>query len=430
MEPTLVLPTAPQLTPRVARHSGQAPKMQTPHSLAAEARPRGITPLVSALISTVAVAALGACVLADPPPANTWARADIDWDKALRSAGIRDAAWSTTDGYSDNIHRSKTSSIIIRTGVRSKAMGYSPGFYTNASVEWDLATDTAKVIDIANWGGGSYGHGRLLPAYARHRTPTPRHTYDGVCYVPQTDSMVMMLGANWRIGGRGADAAAKAELKKDGGRTWTYSFRAGRWTCVEDNVWKHFKCSPYENHMQHWAAGGKLLFLNDRGDRYAEFDLATNTWKRMPLANACPMSLYNARSTWDSERSLWVFRLGPRLCTLNPATRTFAELPNCYRMPIPSRDEVKEMIKAGKTPDGRLRMKGVCYISKHDVYLVTGPTGDDTAVYDVGKEQWTALTGGDIKLPNGYCQYDPKLDIVGMNYQLDCFKFRYVPEKE
>ena len=381
------------------------------------------------VISTLLVAASGAFVSADQPPANTWVRVNVDWDKAL-PAEIKDARWSTTDGYSDNVHRSSTGSVIIRTGVRSKSIGYSPGFYTNASVEWDLKTDRAKVIDIANWGGGSYGHGRLLRAFSQHPTPTPRHTYDGICYVPRTDSMYMMLGANWRIGGRGANSEAKAELKKDGGRTWKYSFRTRRWTCIEDNVWKHFKCSPYENHMQHWAEGRKLLFLNDHGNRYAEFDLAKNTWQKVALANKCPMSLYNARSTWDSRRSLWIFRLGPRLCTFNPKTRTFAELPNCYRMHIPSRDELAKMKKAKKAPDGRLRMKGVCYSSKHDVYLVTGPTGNDTAVYNVGKKEWASVRGGDIKLVNGYCQYDPTLDVVAMNYQLDCFKFRYVPEKK
>ena len=378
-------------------------------------------------ISTLLIVTCAGRLWAGQPPANAWVKASIDWKQAL-PAEIKDAAWSTTDGYSDSVYRSKTGSIIIRTGVRSKSAGYSPGFYTNASVEWDLARDTAKVIDIANWGGGSYGHGKLLPAFRQHATPSPRHTYDGICYVPDTDTMYMMLGAYTRMWGRGVDPVAKAELKKDGGRTWKYAFKTGRWTCIEDSVWKLFRCSPYESHLQYWAEGGKLLFLNDHGHRYAEFDLKTNTWKQLALANACPMSLYNARSTWDSKRSLWVFRLGPRLCTFDPGTRSFAALPNCYPMPIPSRREIQQMKKAGKPVDGRLRMKGVCYISKHDVYLVSGPTGNDTVVYNVEAKTWTPIRGGDIKLVNGYCQYDPKLDLVAMNYQLDCFKFRYVPE--
>ena len=72
-------------------------------------------------------------------------------------------------------------------------------------------------------------------------------------------------------------------------------------------------------------------------------------------------------------------------------------------------------------------MKGVCYLSKHDAYLVTGPTGSDTMVYHVPERRWESVKGGDIKLANGYCQYNPDLDLTAMNYQLQCFKFRYVP---
>jgi len=363
------------------------------------------------------------------PRDNTWTRARVDFDKTLKTyLGDKKGRWSTTDGYSDNVYRSATGNVLIRTGINCKALGLSPGYYTNTTVEWDLKTDTARVIEVANWSGGSYGHGALLPDYAKHATPTPRHTYDGICYVPSQDSMYVMLGANWKIGGRGANAEAKAELKKDGGRTWAYDFAKKRWRCIEDNVWKHFKCSPYENHMAHWPAGRKLLFLNDRGAKYAQFDLTTQKWTAIKTANACPMSLYNARSAWDSKRSLWVFRLGPNLCTFDPRENRFEALPNCYDMRIPSRDELKKMKSKGVKPDQRLAAKGVCYISTHDRYLVIGPSGDDTAAYNPLTKKWSAIKCGKIKLPNGYLQYNAKLDIVAMNYQLDCFKFKYVPQ--
>ena len=361
-------------------------------------------------------------------PPNTWVKSAIDWKAAL-PRDIEDAGWSTSDGYSDNLYRANTGTVIIRTGVRSKKKGLSPGFYTNASVEWDLATDTARVIDIANWGGGSYGHGRLLPAFKDHPTPTPRHTYDGITYVPEEDAMYMMLGANWRVGGRGANEEAKARLKVDNGLTWKYSFKNRRWTSIDHNVWKLFKCSPYESHLQYWAEGKKLLFFNDGGSKYAEFDMESQTWADVKLSGKCPMSLYNARSTWDSKRALWVFRLGPRLARFDPRTKAFEQLPNCYDMKIPSRQERAQMKKEKRKPDPRLAMKGVCYISEHDAYLVTGPTGDDTVVYGCKEKTWTPIKGGPIKLVNGYCQYNPGLDLVAMNLQQKCFKFRYVPGK-
>jgi len=383
------------------------------------------------LLGVMLVAALwiAPVIGAAEPEANTWTKAPVDFDKPLRAyLGDKKGRWSTIDGYSDNVYRSATGAVLIRTGVHSKALGLSPGYYTNATVEWDLKTDTARIVEVANWSGGSYGHGALLPGYAKHPTPAPRHTYDGICYVPRSDSMYMMLGANWKVGGRGASEQARAELKKDAGRTWAYSFEKKRWRCIEDNVWKHFKCSPYENHMAHWPKGKKLLFLNDRGDKYARFDLATQKWTAAATDNKPPMSLYNARSAWDAKRSLWIFRLGPRLCVFDPARNRFESLPNCYDMPIPSRDELRKMKKSGARPDARLHSKGVCYISTRDRYLVCGPTGDDTAAYDPKTRKWTAIKGGKIELPNGYMQYNAKLDIVAMNYQLDCFKFKRVPK--
>ena len=74
--------------------------------------------------------------------------------------------------------------------------------------------------------------------------------------------------------------------------------------------------------------------------------------------------------------------------------------------------------------------KGVAYITRHDVYLVTVQTGNDTRVYDVAEGKWKAVAGGDIKLINAYAHYDPRTDLVGLVYQLKNWVFRYVPEKK
>lgn len=357
-------------------------------------------------------------------PPNTWTRVEIDWAEVL-AREVEDGRWVTTDGYSDNVLRTRTGEVLIRTGIESKTLGTSPGFYTNTTVAWKLATDEARVVEISNFGGGSYGHGRLLPAFAEHETPTPRHTYDGICYVPEEDAMYQMLGANWRVGGRialrkGAAEDAKRQLEIDNRSTWRYGFTSGRWKRIDHNVWKFFKTSPYESHLAHWPEGGKLLFLDDGGSHYAEFDLKTQRWQKQQLAGQCPMRLYNARSTWDSRRGLWVFRLGPRLCTFDPKTRTFAKLPDCWQLQPATSPEKKKQ-------EPRWASKGICYISRHDAYLVTGPTGNDTRVYDVATGRWTDLQGGDIELVNGYCQYEPQSDLVVMSYQLQCYRLRYMP---
>jgi hypothetical protein len=128
------------------------------------------------------------------------------------------------------------------------------------------------------------------------------------------------------------------------------------------------------------------------------------------------MSLYNARSTWDSRRSLWVFRLGPKVCTFDPKAREFKAVPDAYELPTDEKDPKRTW-------------KGITYIPKHDVYLVTGPTGNVTLVFNVEKGTWSNVKGGDAALPNGYPQYDARTDQVGLVYQLQTAVFRYVPEQ-
>ncbi|MBI5288061.1 MAG: hypothetical protein HY873_03720, partial [Chloroflexi bacterium] len=270
--------------------------------------------LMAWLVSWAALAQDGS-----PAPANTWAETKPAFKLP---ADVKDAQWTTGDGYSDNVYRSKTGTILIRTGIDSKSAGYSPGYYTNTTVEWDLKTNQAETVDVANWGGGSYGKGKLLPAFKERPTPSPRHTYDGLAYVESEDALYMMCGANWKTClGEGVDADAKEALKKDDASTWKFTFADRRWTRIDGSIrqfWDGNRCSPYESHLGHWPEGGKLLFFNDGGNLYAEFDLKAQKWEKVELKGKCPMSLYGARSTWDSKRALWVFRCGPKLCTFDP----------------------------------------------------------------------------------------------------------------
>jgi hypothetical protein len=91
-------------------------------------------------------------------------------------------------------------------------------------------------------------------------------------------------------------------------------------------------------------------------------------------------------------------------------------------MEIPEDREARKKMKV-------LKWKGVCYVSRHDCYLVTGQTGNDTRVYHVEEGKWRKLAAGDLELVNGYCQYNRELDLVAMNYQQKCYKLRYVPQE-
>ena len=145
------------------------------------------------------------------------------------------------------------------------------------------------------------------------------------------------------------------------------------------------------------------------------------------------MSLSGARSAWDSKRGLWVFRIGPKLCTFNPEDKAFSALPDCWKLPPkPSKKEMKEKkIKA----DPLYRWHGIAYISKHDVFLITGPIGNDTCVFRNKDKRWINIKAGNIEFKvrsnygGDYLEYDEKTDLVGLVFQHKAFKFRYVPGK-
>jgi len=116
-----------------------------------------------ATVTALVLAGLGASASeemtrAPEMPVNVWVKAEIDQKAALATADVKDAGWAFTDGYSDSVYRSSTGTVLIRTGIRSKVAKYSPGFYTNTTVEWNPRVDKASVLEIAQWSGGSYGN--------------------------------------------------------------------------------------------------------------------------------------------------------------------------------------------------------------------------------------------------------------------------------
>ena len=352
---------------------------------------------------------------ADPPP-NTWEEAKL---KYVLPEGVPGAAWqSNYDGYCGSAWRSKSGTLLWRTGVVSKVAGLTPGFYSNTTMEWDLARNEARAVETSTWDGGSSGGGRLPAGFKDQPTPSPRHTYDSLAYVDADDSAYLMLGANGRIGSN-ASEEAKAQLSLDNLSTWKFSFAEKKWRRIEGSIRQlagGAGLSPYETHTRYWPEGGKLLFFNDSGSFYAEFDLKSEKWEKVATKNKCPLSLYGGRSTWDSKRGLWIFRTGPRISAFNPREKEFKALPEIH--PVP---EAKD--------DKRHSWKGIVYIPRHDVYLASGPTGGQTRVFEVEKGTWKDVDGGTLELINGYAQYDPKTDLVGLVYQFKAYRFRYVPNE-
>ena len=90
-------------------------------------------------------------------PPNTWRRVEITWPQVL-AREVEDGRWVTTDGYSDNVLRTKTGEVLIRTGIASKSLGTSPGFYTNTTVAWKVAAGKGPRA-----AGFTFGRNRRYP---------------------------------------------------------------------------------------------------------------------------------------------------------------------------------------------------------------------------------------------------------------------------
>jgi len=352
--------------------------------------------------------------------ANTWVDAKLKYEMPAKYVRGSKTYWKKSDGFCDSIYRSKTGSIIVRTGIRCQMAGLKPGYYSNASMEWNLKTNKIEVIDVFNWGGGSGGNGTLLAGFKDNPTPSPRHTYDGLAYDSDEDVMYLMLGAFHKAGYSMTDEKAKKQFALDANSTWKYSFKDNKWTQIEGNIrqfWNKNSVQAFEQHLEYWPGGKKLLFHSGTGKYYAEFDIKTQKWAKVKLKNTLPVRTFGARSAWDSKREHWVFRLGEKVGYISPKLKSCSALP----------DLPKEFSIIPKGRKSWHLYKSIAYISKHDVYIISGATGNDTYVYDHKTKKWVKILGGEIKLPNGYIEYDEKTDLCGLVYQHKAFKFRYVP---
>ena len=332
-----------------------------------------------------------------------------------------DAQLSPYDGFSTNVYRSRTGTVLIRTGLTSKAAGWGPGYYSNAFMEWDLKANSGKVVDVFTWGGGSYGDGRLLDSFQDRPSPSPRHTYDCLAYVESEDAVYFIGSTSYRM------FITKGELSEEGNRakeacslgersTWRFSCAEKKWTRIETAPWKT-DTTALEAHLVHWPEGGKLLFAYHAG-KCAEFDLKTRQWtETFSPKNIGAMSLYESRSTWDGKRQRWVFRRGTQLCSYDPAAREYTLLPGMFPAPSDKKDPLNNT-------------QSIAYNSKHDAYVTTGPTANDTWVFYPETSQWKHLRGGETKLPPwAYLKYDPLTDTMVLNYQLKTYVLRYTPAK-
>lgn len=373
----------------------------------------------------------------DELPPNKWVALDLQkW---------YEQRWGHYDGYSDTVYRPDTGTVLIRTNLKRKELkDRNSGFYTNGTLEWNPRTNEVRFIEITNWHGGSSGRvkGYPLPAFDQHPTPVPRHTYDALAYVPEEKAMYTTMGAYSRI--RTRISRVEDEEKRERAQRLLQQESQSTWKLdVETGEWERFEGSPktlfpdvwmYEAHMAYWPEKNVLTFLGSAGKRYAHFDLGKKVWKKVPkqptgFSIREFQRLWHMRSAWDSKRDAWVFRKSNKVVVFNPETAEMKKLPDPYEPRYNKEPEESPRVLPADSQGS------ICYISKHDVYMiprVPGPWGNKTMVFHPDKGEWETVKGGDT-LPvrkekqRRYCHYDEKGDVVVFTFHHYAAVFKYVP---
>lgn len=204
-----------------------------------------------------------------------------------------------------------------------------------------------------------------VTALVMHDTvPSERHTYEAFVYVDSLDAVYMMLGATH---GCGSD-----------GKMWEYSFATGSWRVVSTTVPDAYGC---EVHMQYWKKGHQILFLS--GDnKVFSFDFSSHQWSPWSITFPPEVDVYNAKSTWDTKRDLWVFyggNTGNNLAAFDPSTKRFTLL-----------------TAPGLRPKAYSHT-GITYLPGYDAFMIAGGiTGTETWVYENATHMWHVVSGANV----------------------------------
>jgi hypothetical protein len=317
--------------------------------------------------------------LAAQTPTNTWIEVSPPTSYPAGRAGRPEGR----SNYGGIAYRPASGSILFYDGYVGEEAASS--IYANTMASWDIAQNRVNALKITE------------------SAPHKRHTYEDFVYVDTKDAVYMMKGA-WDHGCH--DAA-------DG--LWQYTFSDNTWRSIPTNIAIAASDSHCEGHMAYWKAGGKLIYVDSTGRDLYEFNLSTQVWTKVTGTYNTTLSLYNAQSTWDSNRNLWVF-WNRGLFAYDPVTRVFSTLP-----------------VSGSSP-GAAGESGITYIPSLDAYMLAAGSGaSGTWVYRNSTRSWQQISGAALpvngELTHTYIQYDPGTDMIyafqGVGRRF--FKMRYVP---
>jgi hypothetical protein len=354
-------------------------------------------------------------------PPNTWVA--IDWELKIHDGalppGIKTGRYASNHHYGGMAYRPASGRTLILDGYAER-MGDSvlgtPTIYANSLYGLDPVKGVYHLYKTSNYRGAE-----PMPRNVEEPTPSPRHTYECFAYVADTDSLYLWTGAN-KMNGYAAREGTREKVGRYAPKRWVsnenrkilgmwaWSFRDRKWRTIDRC--KQYPPGGYENAMVYLPATKKIWFVSTGGEVWT-FDIKGEQWTKESMK--MKWNRYRGTTFADTKRNRIVSYSGKQtrngqatgcaLGVLDVATGTFRELGG-----------------KGPRPPAPRSDGGMCYHSKHDLYVAFGGAGrlTDNHVFDPDTNTWRQFAPAanvTVKAKQSFVKltYDSVNDLVVMS---------------
>lgn len=297
--------------------------------------------------------------------------------------------------------------------------------YASALYDYDLESRVRRALKISNWDAGEPDY-PIEPDNTLDPTPANRHTYKAFAYVPDTNSIYMVTGAN----GRSTSLPDGIDLNT----LWEYDLGQGvdgSWTahtahpggCCPNSNGVHI----LEGHLN-YVPGTNRLWLMANNTVYT-IDLNTKQWSQVTPSGDTRRG-WESSSTVDTNRA-WIVIYGGD-CSAAPCNDEDNDSNKLTRY-----DTSTHVFADIGTSDGPTKSGRIVYDPDHDVYIVvTVDNPPQTWVYNPSNDVWLQLdpeadpptvSTDDDNDTQGYIAYDDLNDVVIWATPGNYYVFRYQP---
>ncbi|MCK6473980.1 MAG: hypothetical protein L6R28_19840 [Planctomycetes bacterium] len=229
-----------------------------------------------------AVLALAAAYAAQDPglagdlPSGQWVKLDVKdeipkpWDDGRRVF---------VNSFGSTVYCDALGEVLLLDGYTTAPKGKAvPNNYSDSLYGFHPETGVLRLVKRSNWRAGARSGDPAQTSFPYDEnvadpTPCPRHTYNGICYSPDSRKFYLINGANAGVPNE------HPNFKKNNGTDtftfWQYDIEAKKWTQLEyPDVQRK---EPYETVLRA-SPGENALYLVQEWSLW-RYDIAAKKWE-------------------------------------------------------------------------------------------------------------------------------------------------------